>query len=176
MAKQIMNETQLVKIVEAATRDALNTILNEDVGLNTIRQSFKSGIKGDKWMDEKGGSPAKNYIKKGNGTDWNNFEDDRDTFNRLSKATDVQSRNFKKKQSRTPNDHNGIADAHSKFMNTKAERDAAAGDAVGSRPGLVGKAQRAANVGAYRVGKALKGAKDSATKFMHNNIGLEENK
>ena len=174
MAKQIMNESQLIKIVERATREAISKILNEGIGLNTMGQSFKSGMRGDKWINDRGEGFAKDYIKNGYGTNWNDFENDRDDFNRLDKGVDVQSRALKRKHTRTPNDVNGIANAHSDLQTAKMDRDVAAGDAVGSRPGLMGKAQRAANVGAYKAGRALKGAKDSATNFMHNKIGLEE--
>ena len=174
MAKIQLKENDLIQIVEAATKNALSKILNEGIGLNTMGQSFKSGIRGDKWINDKGEGFAKDYIKNGYGTNWNDFENDRDDFNRMDKGVDVQSRALKRKQTRTPNDVNGIADAHSNLQTAKMDRDIAAGDAVGSRPGLVGKAQRAANVGAYKAGKTLKGVKDSATKFMHDKIGLEE--
>lgn len=174
MAKIQLNENELIQIVEAATKNALSKILNEGIGLNTMGQSFKSGIRGDKWINDKGEGFAKDYIKNGYGTNWNDFENDRDDFNRMDKGVDVQSRALKRKQTRTPNDVNSIADAHSNLQTAKMDRDIAAGDAVGSRPGLVGKAQRAANVGAYNAGKTLKRVKDSATKFMHDKIGLEE--
>ena len=58
--------------------------------------------------------------------------------------------------------------------NAKARKDDAAGEMIGSRPGIIGKGQRALNVGAYRLGKMGSDMKDKATDFIHNKIGFEE--
>ena len=175
MTKVKLTENKLIEIVENATRDAIKKIVNEGAGLNTMGQSFKAGLNGTQYIDIDGGNVASNYIENGDGVNYNDFKRNREQYN---KARDIQ----KKRQSdlndkmREPDTWpmSDIESAHNKVADAKTNTDMAAGDTVGSRPGIIGKGQRAANVGAYRVGRALKGAKDSATDFIHNKIGLEQ--
>ena len=119
-------------------------------------------------------STSETYIKNGDGTNYNEFKRNREQYN---KARNIQ----RKRQNDLDNKMkepdawavSDMEDAHNKVADAKANTEMAASDTIGSRPGIIGKGQRAANVGAYRAGKALKGVKDSATKFMHDKIGLE---
>lgn len=174
MTKIQLNENELIHIVEAATKKAISRILNEGAGLNTMGQSFKAGLKGTQYMDADGGDVATNYIKNGDGTNYNEFKRNREQYNK--------ARNLQRKHQNDLNNKmkepdawavSDMEDAHNKVADAKANTEMAASDTIGSRPGIIGKGQRAANVGAYRAGKALKGVKDSATKFMHDKIGLE---
>ena len=175
MTKIQLNENELIQIVEAATKNALSKILNEGAGLNTMGQSFKAGLKGTQYMDADGGDVAANYIKNGDGTNYDEFKRNREQYNK--------ARNLQRKRQNDLNNKmkepdawavSDMEDAHNRVADAKANTEMAASDTIGSRPGIIGKGQRAANVGAYRAGKALKGVKDSATKFMHDKIGLEE--
>lgn len=174
MTKIQLNENELIQIVEAAAKNALSKILNEGAGWDTIKQSFKSGIKGDTWMDEKGGNPAKNYIKNGDGPNYGKFKHNRERYN--------NARNIQRKYQNDLDDKmkepdawamSDMEDARNRVADAKANTDMAASDTIGSRPGIIGNAQRFANVVAYNAGKGLNDIKRSATKFMHDKIGLE---
>lgn len=175
MTKVKLTENKLIEIVENATRDAIKKIVNEGAGLNTMGQSFKAGLNGTQYIDIDGGNVASNYIENGDGVNYNDFKRNREQYN---KARDIQKRRQSdlNDKMREPDTWpmSDIESAHNKVADAKTNTDMAAGDTVGSRPGIIGKGQRAANVGAYRVGRALKGAKDSATDFIHNKIGLEQ--
>lgn len=175
MTKVKLTENKLIEIVENATRDAIKKIVNEGAGLNTMGQSFKAGLNGTQYIDIDGGNVASNYIENGDGVNYNDFKRNREQYN---KARDIQKRRQSdlNDKMREPDawPMSDIESAHNKVADAKTNTDMAAGDTVGSRPGIIGKGQRAANVGAYRVGRALKGAKDSATDFIHNKIGLEQ--
>lgn len=175
MTKIQLNEDNLIQIVETATKKALSKILNEGATFNTMRQSLKAGLDGTRYMDAYGGDVASNYIENGDGVNYNDFKRNREQYNK--------ARNIQKRRQSDLNDKmrepdawamSDIESAHNKVADAKTNTDMAASDTVGSRPGIIGKGQRAANVGAYRVGRALKGVKDSATDFIHNKIGLEQ--
>lgn len=146
MAKYKLTESEMIKLVEEATKSALSKILNEGAGWDTMKQSFRKGLEGWGVVDLDNDDPksmASNYIQNGDGVNYSDFDRNREMYN-------------------TARDKNVKSDI--------------ATDMIGSRPGIIGKAQRAANVKAYNAGKFIKNKKDKATNFIHNNIGLEENK
>ena len=182
MTKKIINEAQLVKIIEMATRESIKNILKEGAGLDTMAQSFKRGLKGTNFS--KIGSDgnvvsnmAKDYIKNGDDANWEDFKDYRDFYNRARNVHKNKQAILKNKKndsnSYTVND---IDKSQHQVDTAKRRRNSAANNMVGSRPGIIGKGQRAANVAAYRTGKGIKKAKDAVTDFVHDKIGLEENK
>ena len=75
MAKQIMNESQIVDLVKTATMEAINKILSEDSAtLRATADAFKSELGDDKPMSDDDFKRAKgNFIKYGKNPNWNNF-------------------------------------------------------------------------------------------------------
>lgn len=175
MAKITLNENELTQMVEKATRSALSKILKEGAGLNTIGQSFKAGLNGHEYMDIDGGNIASRYIKNGNGTNYRDFEKNREEFNKADTLNKKRQADLKSKK-REPDAWTTAEMEKTQKManNAKARKDDAAGEMIGSRPGIIGKGQRALNVGAYRLGKMGSDMKDKATDFIHNKIGFEE--
>ena len=175
MTKKRITEEQMIKIVEDATRHALTNILSEGAGWDALVQGFKGGLNGTYDIDNFD-EKAKRYIKNGkNGTNWDDFKQDREEYN-IARKNDIKKReNLQAKKKNADSWSTAEMErAHNLSKTAKGERDAAANNAVGSRPGIIGKGQRAAAVGAIKAGKFGKKMKDSATNFMHNNIGLEE--
>ncbi len=73
-----------------------------------------------------------------------------------------------------------FADAKAKYNNAVANgsdrADSYAADALQSQPGLFGRMNRRAALGAYNVGRGVGNLKQGASNFVHNTIGLEEAK
>ena len=74
-----------------------------------------------------------------------------------------------------------FADAKAKYNNAVANGDADsadmyATDALRSQPGLFGRMNRRAVIGAYNVGRGVGNLKQGASNFVHNTVGLEEAK
>ena len=179
MAKQIINEAQLTQLVKEATAEALNRIF-EGAGWDTMKRSFKTGLKGTKFsrMNNNGTTDsniAKDYIKNGDNANWEDFNDDRKYYNRARNVHNSKKQSLKNKM-KNPESYTmaNMDNAHEQEVSANRRRNTAASNMINTRPGLIGKAQRAGNVGAYRAGKALKGVKDKAVNFVHDKIGLEE--
>ena len=175
MAKITLNESELTQIIEKATKRTISKILKEGAGLNTMGQSFKAGLNGTEYMDVDGGNPASNYIKKGIGTNYRDFKRNREEYENADKLNKKRQADLKSKK-REPEAW-AISDmekAQNMADDAKARRNDAAGEVIGSRPGIIGKGQRALNVGAYKLGKMGRQAKNKVTDFIHNDIGFEE--
>lgn len=141
-----INEAQMIKIVEDATRRALNNILAEGVTWQSMKDGFKDAFNGefDKFTDD----DAEEFIQNGDGIDYEGY--------RRNKA------DYKK--------HKKMKGADPITTNRFAYR------AVEKRPGFFGRAGRRAAVTAMKAGRGLRRAKDGVTDFVHNRIGLEEEK
>ena len=147
MKTKKINEAQMIKIVEDATRRALKNILAEGATWQAMKDGFKDAFNGE--FGEYTDDDAEDFIQNGDGgTDYEGY--------RRNKAE------YKK--------HKKIKGADPITTNRFAYR------AVEKRPGLLGRAGRRAAVTAMKAGKGLKRMKDGATDFVHNRIGLEEEK
>lgn len=141
-----INEAQMIKIVEDATRRALKNILAEGVTWQTMKDGFKDGFTGEfeKFTDD----DVEDYVQNGDGINYERY--------RQNKA------DYKK--------HKKMKGADPITTNRFAYR------AVEQRPGLLGRAGRRAAVTAAKAGKGLRKMKNGVTDFVHNRIGLEEDK
>ena len=175
MSKITLNESELTQMIEEAAKRTITKILKEGAGLNTIGQSFKAGLNGTEYMNVDGGNPASNYIKKGIGTNYRDFQRNREEYKNADKLNKKRQADLKSKK-REPEAWavSDMEKAQNMADDAKARRDDAAGEVIGSRPGIIGKGQRALNVGAYKLGKMGRQAKNKVTDFIHNDIGFEE--
>lgn len=175
MSKITLNESELTQIVEKATKRALSKILKEGAGLNTMGQSFKAGLNGLEYMSADDKDIATNYIKKGIGTNYRDFQRNREEYKRADDLNKKRQADLKSKK-REPEAWavSDMEKAQNMADDAKVRRDDAAGEVIGSRPGIIGKGQRALNVGAYKLGKMGRQAKNKVTDFIHNDIGFEE--
>lgn len=141
-----INEAQMIKIVEDATRRALNNILAEGATWQTMKDGFKDAFNGefDTWSDDR----VEDYIQNGDGLDYERYRQNKADYKKHKKIKGfdpITTSNF-------------------------------AARAVEKRPGLLGRAGRRAAIAAAKAGRGLKRAKDGVTDFAHNRIGLEEEK
>ena len=176
MTKVNFTETELMNMIEEATRETLKKILKEGATLDGFVQGVKGGFRGDyeKYGDNFG-TKAKDYIKNGRGVNYDDFIDNSNEYDRSVKADKRASANLKdKKKNSESYPVSDIEKAHDDVRISKQNRLQAAGDMIGSRPGIIGKGQRAAAVGGVNVGRFGKKIKDKVTDFAHNTIGLKE--
>lgn len=178
MAKQIINETQLIDIVKKATSEALSKIF-EGATWDSVKKGFKDGYNGvyNNMSDKKFDKEAKKYIKNGkyNDANYQDFSKDKVEYQRARNINDRANSNLDKMKnnvdSYTFDDMEKAKDLSNK---TKQTRDDAAMQMVGSRPGIIGKGQRAAAMGSVRMGRLANKIKNKAINFVHDKIGLEE--
>lgn len=176
MTKITLNESELTQMVEKAAKRTLSKMLKEGAGLNTMGQSFKAGLNGVEYMSADDDEDiASNYIKKGIGTNYRDFQKNREEYKRADDLNKKRQADLKSKK-REPEAWavSDLEKAQNMADDAKARRDDAAGEVIGSRPGIIGKGQRALNVGAYKLGKMGRQAKNKVTDFIHNDIGFEE--
>ena len=175
MTKIQLNEKELTKIISEATKLALEHIIREGAGFDTMKQSFNAGLNGYEVVNLDGTDVADDYINNGSGVDYDLYKQARNEYDsaaRYEKNRRADLRSKKREPEAWTTDE--MDRTLQKADNAKNIRNSKAAEMVGSRPGVIGKTQRAANVGAYKVGKFGKKMKDKATDFLHNKIGFEE--
>lgn len=175
MAKKVLTESQLMEIVESATREALATLM-EGAGWDTMKKTFKRGLNGD--MDGVNDSELKRYAKDGDGeVSYDSYKSNKDLYKRkraASKAADEEFKTAKSDYDKGLIDNDDIAGAQRKKENADRNREVFAARTVTRRPGIIGKGQRAAVVAAGKTGRGLHKAAKTTSDFVHNKIGLEE--
>ena len=176
MAKIQLNESDLTKMIEEATKQALKKIMNEGAGFDSFVQGMKDGYKGN--YDHHGESfndNAMDYIKNGNGVDYDDFKANSGEYDRAVKAHNRASSTLKNKKKESDlYSSSDMSKAYDDEKSAKQNRMNAAGEMISSRPGIIGKGQRAAAVGGINIGRFGKKVKDKVTDFAHNTIGLRE--
>ena len=141
-----INEAQMIKIVEDATRRALNNILAEGITWQAMKDGFKDVFNGE--LDDFTDDNVEDFIQNGDGINYERYKQNKAEYKKhkkMKKADPITTNRF----------------AHR---------------AVEQRPGSLGRAGRRATVTAMKAGRGLKRMKDGVTDFVHNRIGLEEEK
>lgn len=177
MAKVKLTEDKLIEIVENATRDAIKKILKEGAGFDSFVRGVKGGYNGDyEHHGENFKQRAMDYIKNGQGAaNYDDFKADSDEYDRAVKTHNRALSNLKdKKRNSESYSTNDLSQAYDDERAAKNNRVDAAAQMVTSRPGIIGKGQRAAAVGGVNIGRFGKKVKDKVADFAHNTIGLKE--
>lgn len=172
MAKIQLTESDVIQIVEEATKQTISKLLNErGATMDAMRLAYHGGkelpdddMSLDSWKDlaDINGNydeyiANKNaYIdaKEKNNADkakFNSAMDDRDSY-----ATST------------------LKDLKKQELTSRKDRYNKAIDQVGSRPGIAGAASRAGVYGAARVGQGVGKIKKGVNNFIHNKLGFEE--
>lgn len=178
MAKQKITEAQMIKLVENATRRALNNILAEDSpALRTAAAQFKGAYNGvyDKIGDDDFRAKSKNYISNGTDANWEDFDAERGDYDRISKqhnrAKDKLSA-MKKNSDSYPSSTMDAAQSDVDYL--ERERNDAARRTVSTRPGIAGKVGRTVATAGAGAGRLARKAKNKLVNFKHNTLGFEE--
>lgn len=177
MAKITLNESELTQMIEEAAKRTISKILKEGAGLDSFIRGVKGGYRGDyEHHGENFKQRAMDYIKNGQGAaNYDDFVADSDEYDRAVKAHDRALSNLKnKKKDADSYSTDDLSKAYDNERTAKQNRVDAAGQMISSRPGIIGKGQRAAAVGGVNIGRFGKKIKDKVTDFAHNTIGLKE--
>lgn len=170
MAKIQLNESDLTRMIEEATKKALAQIVNEGRGFNALKGAFDAGLDGD--MDNMSDEDVEDYIQ--NGSDnitYQKFVDRKNKYND-AQADYERAVDFKNGDGTIPSDFDGTIDDY--VSNKDNIRQRRAGAAVGVQPGAFGRLNRRAVATAGKAGRGVRNLKNKATDFVHNTIGLEE--
>lgn len=157
MAKIRLNEQQLKRIIENATRDTLNRIMNEGAGIESYEDAFEAGYDGREIPRQNGDQP--NY----------------DEWIRRKRAYEKAGAAYdeKKKADMSGRNYDELRAHWNELDRLKRDRTSAAHAATDVRPGVVGAFQRGARKFNNLVGKGYKRASDGIDNFFHNKIGVE---
>ena len=158
MAKVILNEEKLEKIVENATRRCIQKIINEGAGGETLKSFLKRGYNDDN-SDEDFKQWAKDFNKDGLGKvkSYDNYLSNKKRYKDLKgqQMSDKAITGGKNK-----NLNNDVIDA--------------AEETVASRKGALGKLDRTMATTAAKIGRTARKGVEGAKNFVHDKIGLEE--
>ena len=168
--KKQYTKSELTDLVEAATREALSKILNEGVGFEFAKAAFKRGMDGDfndvDFENDDYGFGEPNYDE---------YKRSRAEYKAAKNRNKMDKAAYKTAKA----DYDSGKVANSTVGNAKAQLDKsseartdAAVDTVANRPGIIGKAQRQAAVGAARLGHGIHKIKKAGEDFKHNKLGI----
>ena len=171
MAKVQLTESEVIKIVESATKEALSKILNE--GGATI-DAMKAAYKG-----------AQEFSDDDLDVDWKDLTDISGDYDKYlankSAYTAAKARNIadsnKLKNAMDNSDSfatSTINDLKGQERVSRKDRYNKAFDQIEARPGLAGAASRAGVYGAAKVGQGVGKLKKGVKNFVHDKLGFEE--
>ena len=176
MTKITLTESDIIQIVEKATKNTLRKILKEGIGFDSFRHGLSVGYGSDDMNDDTFNDDLKRYIKDGYGTaDYDSFITNDDEYKKMADIAKEKDKHFKEidsdKGSYPVYDHQ-----MAKFdkANSKNDRINAAQRAVKTRPGVMGKIQRTGTAVGAKLGRLGKKIVNTGNDIKHNVIGLRE--
>ena len=146
---------------------------------DSVKKGFKDAYNGvyNSIDDENFNKAANNFIKNGkyDNTNYQEFLHNKNEYNGARDVNNKAKDNLNNIKA-NPKNYTSVERkmARKDLAKSKQNRDDAAMQMIGHRPGIIGMGQRSAAMGSVKMGRLANKIKNKATNFVHDKIGLEE--